>query len=303
MTGAREWDPAQLPDQHGRTFVVTGGNAGIGYFAAEQLARAGGQVVIAARNPDRVRAAQDAIRDHAPDVLTRFVRFDLTSLASVRDAAAELAGLPHLDAVILNAGVMTAPKEGETTKDGFWPLIGGYLANFAFIAHLLNRAGPDRIIQTTSNYARSNIDVRDLTAPPGPTMREYGRSKTATEIFGFELDRRLRAAGRAVDAIMSRPGMAVDARTPRRPGIARKTRWDEPLWGFVGQSKEHAAWSAVRAATDPDAHGGDFFGPAHGTFGPPVRIAPEPRLAKPLDDLAGRLWEQSEQLTGVTMNV
>src|SRR3954469_25674776 len=112
------WDPLHLPDQHGKTFVVTGGNAGIGYFAAEQLARAGGHVVIASRNPDRVAIAQAAIRGEAPNASLGSVRLDLTSLASVRDAAAELAALPRIDAIILNAGVMSMPGKRETTEDG-----------------------------------------------------------------------------------------------------------------------------------------------------------------------------------------
>lgn len=226
-----------LPDQHGKTFVVTGGNAGIGYFAAEQLARAGGQVIIACRNSDRARTAQDAIRSQVPDARTGFVAFDLTSLAAVRTAALELAEFPRIDAVILNAGVMAASRKDETTADGFPPLIGSYLGNFAFVAHLLNHAEPGRVVHTSSNYVRASVDVTDLTAAPGSTMAEYARSKTAIEVFGFELDRRLRAAGRSTASIMSRPGMAVDARTPRRPGLPHKSRWSEPLWGFAGQSK------------------------------------------------------------------
>lgn len=303
MTGTTGWDPERLPDQRGRTFVVTGGNAGIGYFAAEQLARAGGEVMIASRNPERARVAQEAIRSRVPGARTGFVRFDVTSLAAVQAAATELAALSGLDAVILNAGVVSAPAKGETTQDGFAPLIGSYLGNFAFVAHLLAHADPGRIIHTSSNYVRANVDVTDLAAPPGHTMAEYARSKTAIEVFGFELDRRLRAAGRATASILSRPGMAVDARTPSRPGLPRKSRWSEPLWGFVGQSKEHAAWPSVRAATDPAARGGDFYGPARTTSGPPVRITPLARFAAPQDGLADRLWAQSEALTGVTLTL
>lgn len=303
MTDTTTWDPQHLPDQHGKTFVITGANAGIGYFAAEQLARAGGHVVIASRNPDRARAAQDAIRGQVPDAHTGFVVFDLTSLASIHTAAIELAALPRLDAVFLNAGVVSAPRQGETTHDGFPPLIGSYLGNFAFVAHLLSHANPGMIVHTSSNYVKNKVDISDLAAPPGSTMTEYARSKTATEVFGFELDRRLRASGRATASIMSRPGMAVDTRTPRRPGIPHKSRWSEPLLGFFGQSKEHAAWSGVRAATDPDARGGDFYGPAHNTSGPPVLITPLARFAAPKGDLADRLWTQSETLTGTALEI
>lgn len=121
MIAPTPWNPEQLPDQLGKTFVVTGGNAGIGYFAAEQLARTGGHVVIASRNPGRASLAQQAIRTRVPDASTGFVRFDLASLTSMKEAAADLSELPRLDAVVLNAGAMSAPEKGETTRDGFPP--------------------------------------------------------------------------------------------------------------------------------------------------------------------------------------
>ncbi|MHA7987725.1 SDR family NAD(P)-dependent oxidoreductase [Rathayibacter sp. CAU 1779] len=300
---ATAWDPLHLPSQRGTTFVVTGSTAGIGYFEAEQLARAGAQVIIAARNEQKARIAESAILSQVPDASLDFVPFDLASLASVRDAAAELAEGPRLDGVILNAGVVSAPKPGEVTDDGFPPLIGGYLGNFAFVAHLLDAADPGRIVHTSSGYVTSSVDIGDLADPPRRTMAEYARSKAAIEVFGFELDRRLRTAGRPTASLMSRPGMAVDSRTPRRPGLPRSNRWREPLWGFAGQSKESAAWSAVRAATDPVAQGGEYFGPAHGATGLPVRVRPLARFADPHDDLAARLLAQSELLTGVRLHL
>ncbi len=297
------WNPLELPSQHGKVFVVTGGNAGIGYFTAEQLARAGGHVIIAARNASKAQTAQTSIRSEVPGASLGFVRVDLTSLASIRAAATELAALPHLDAIILNAGVVSPPHKGETTEDGFPPLIGSYLGNFAFTALLLRASDPGRIIHTSSGYVKNSVDVSDLTAPPRGTMVEYARSKTGIEVFGFELDRRLRAAGGPTASIMSRPGMAVDSRTAPRPGIPRTSRWREPLWGFAGQSKESGAWSAVRAATDPDAKGGDYFGPARRTSGPPVLVRPLPRFAEPDGDLATRLWTQSEELTGIRFDL
>lgn len=298
------WDPLDLPDQTGKTFVVTGGNAGIGYFAAEQLARAGGRVVIASRNPAKVEIAKAAIREQVPGASLGFVKMNLTSLASVRDAAAELAALPHIDGLILNAGVMTLPARRETTDDGFPLLIGSYLGNFALVAGVLNAASPSRIIHTSSGFVRrTNRMVGDLAARPGIAVVEYTRSKTAIELFGFELDRRLRGAGRESASIMSRPGMSVDSRTPERPGLPRGRRLSEPLWGFVGQSKESSAWSAVRAATDPLAEGGQYFGPAGSVSGPPVLVQPSARTATPLDGAAERLWSQSEQLTGIPLEL
>lgn len=297
------WNPRDLPSQHHKTFVVTGGNAGIGYFAAEQLACAGGHVIIASRNARKAEIARDAIRGQVPGASVEFVHFDLTSLASIRDAAADLATRARLDAVLLNAGVMSAPTRGETTDDGFPPLIGSYLGNFAFIALLLGSSDPGRIVHTSSGYVRRTVDVSDLSAAPRGTMAEYARSKAAIEVFGFELDRRLRAAGHETASIMSRPGMAVDSRTPRRAGLPRAKRWREPLWGFAGQSKESGAWSIVRAATDPDAAGGDYFAPARGSSGPPVLVDPLPQFAAPRDDLAAKVWAQSEELTGVRLDL
>jgi len=298
------WNPLELPDQTGKTFVVTGGNAGIGYFAAEQLARADAHVVIASRNEQRVAKAHEAIRAEVGEASLGFVQFDLTSLASVRDAAAELAALPHIDGLILNAGVMSKPGREEVTEDGFPMMMGSYLGNFALVAGVLSGAHPGRIIHASSGLVRlARVDVGDLTAAPRHANVEYTRSKTAIEVFGFELDRRLRASGSATASIMTRPGMSVDSRTPARPGIARSRRRDEPLWGVVGQSKESSAWSVVRAAVDPQATGGQFFAPSGSIGGPPVLVKPLGRTLAPPRHVADRLWSQSEELTHVTLHL
>jgi NAD(P)-dependent dehydrogenase (short-subunit alcohol dehydrogenase family) len=112
------WDPRNLPSQHGKTFVVTGGNAGIGYFIAEQLAGAGGRVVIAARDARKAEAAIASIRSRVPGAEVSTVHLDLASLDSVRAAAAELSTLASLDALIENAGAIMPSRRRELTAEG-----------------------------------------------------------------------------------------------------------------------------------------------------------------------------------------
>ena len=121
------WDPTRLPDQTGRTIVVTGSTAGIGYFAAEQLAAAGADVVLASRSPDKLRRAATSIRSRVPQARVRHVGLELGSLAAVDEAAAELALLPRLDAVLLNGGAMSMNRR-ELTADGLPLLLGTHVA-------------------------------------------------------------------------------------------------------------------------------------------------------------------------------
>ena len=305
------WHTDHLPNQTGRTIVVTGATAGIGYFAAEQLAAAGADVVLASRSATKLRVAESAIRGQVPDASLRSVVLELGSLESVDVAAAELAALPRLDAILLNGGVMSMSRTA-TTDDGLPIMLGTHVAaNIRLLAGILPALAStatahnslSRVVHASTGFvARFPMAVDDLRRVPRTAIGAYTKSKTATEVFAFELDRRLRAAGSPIASIVTRPGVGVDAKTPQRPGIRDATtpyqRNPYTLWA---QGKDTAAWSSVRALTDPSAQGGMYYGPAGGVTGEPVSIEPTPRTAAPTGDLAERVWRQLEELAGVEL--
>ncbi|MBX6748228.1 MAG: SDR family NAD(P)-dependent oxidoreductase [Micromonosporaceae bacterium] len=304
------WDPLDLPPQVGRTFAVTGATAGIGYFAAEQLAAAGAHVVLASRSAAKLDVTAAAIRGQVPNATLSQVVIDLNSLTSINEAARHLATLPALDGILLNGGVMTM-RRGETTDDGLPLMLGNHaVANVALIAGVLptlvatgQAERHARVVHTSTGFVRRfTVSVADLSRTPRLAFTAYVQAKTATEVFAFELDRRLRAAGLPVDSIVSRPGVGVDARTPHRPGIRDATTpYRRNPFTPWAQGKNTAAWSAVRALTDPTATGGDYFGPTGPLKGLPVRVAKLARTAEPDPALAASVWDQLETLAGVRL--
>jgi len=298
------WDPRHLPSQAGKTFVVTGGNAGIGYFISEQLAAAGGRVVIACRSAKRADAAIAAIRRRVPAAELEHVALDLSSYESVRAAAASLAGR-HIDAIIENAGVIMPSRHREITVDGNERMFGtNHLGHFLLTALLYPTlaATPGARVVTMGSGAtrltRPRLDDLQSEKQFSP-FAVYGWSKHATQAFGFELDRRLRALRSPVIALVAHPGGAQDGNSPTRPGVmepSTRARILAKLRFFTGGGKETAAWSAVRAATDPEAIGGEYWGPRGGLTGPPVRQKPVASSSRATFGAA--LWTASEKLVG-----
>lgn len=316
-TDHQPWDPLALPDQTGRTVVVTGGNAGIGYFVAEQLAGAGARVVLACRDQGRAAAARTSITRQHPGADVRTMALDLASSASIRGAAERIGELDRVDALVLNAAVMSVSTVGAATEDGLDPVMGtGHLGNVALLAQALPalaRTPGSRIVGTTSGLVRRlRPRIGDVVAASRPLRsvgviavgRRYTLSKAVHEAFFAELDRRLRAVGSPVSALLSHPGMAVDSRTPARAGVlddpgARRRL--EPFGGRVGAGKDTAAWSAVRAAADPHARGGQHYRPAGAVTGLPVLGRPDPWYSRPT--LGARVWAQTEAVLGFRVDV
>ncbi|MFL0412008.1 SDR family NAD(P)-dependent oxidoreductase [Microbacterium paludicola] len=306
------WDPEHLPDMTGRTFAVTGATAGIGYFAAEQLAAAGAHVVLASRSAAKLAVAEAAIRGRVPRAALDSVVVDLASLDSVRTAASALAALPALHGVFLNGGAMAFGR--ALTADGLPLLVGTHaVANVALVEGILDRlvatgresGKHSRIVHASTGFVRRwNVSVDDLTRPSRVGVLAYTQAKKATEIFAYELDRRLRANGLPVASLVAHPGVGVDARTPQRPGIRDATTPSQrnPFTPWA-QGKDAAAWSGVRALTDPGASGGEYFGPAEGMRGLPARITPLARTADPAPGVADAVWAQLERLAGAEIRI
>ncbi|MDQ0727861.1 SDR family NAD(P)-dependent oxidoreductase [Microbacterium sp. W4I20] len=302
------WDPAHLPDQTGRTIVVTGATAGIGYFAAEQLAATGAEVVLASRSEPKLQVAKTAILQQVPGAAVRTVVIDLASFDSVARAADELQDLPRIDGILLNGGAMSSGR--GTTADGIPLLLGTHVvANVRLIAGVLpalvangeSNGSASRIVHTSTGFVEQfRMGVDDVGAAPRVAIAAYTKAKTVTEVFAFELDRRLRAAGLPVASLVVRPGVGVDARTPERVGIRdRSTPYQRNPYTPWAQGKDTAAWSAVRALTDPAAQGGDYYSPTGRLRGLPVKIAPLARTSTPPADLAESVWGQLEKIAGV----
>src|SRR5699024_5537353 len=301
------WDTHRLPALDGRVYAVTGATGGIGYFAAERLASAGAEVVLASRSAEKLRRASATLEEQVPKAVTHHVQIDLTSLASVAAAAERLAAFTRLDGIFLNGGPMQFSGKGRTV-DGLPPLLGSHVvANVVLVSWLLpllseqgSEPGRGRIVHASSSFVKLlPMRLDNLDRMPRTGIAAYVKAKAATEVFAYELDRRIRAAGLPVSSILTHPGMGGDAKTPRRTGVRDETvRYQRSPYVRWAQGKDAAAWSGVRALTDPNAQGGEYYGPARGTRGEPIRIDTNSATANPTSANAADVWSQLTDLSG-----
>jgi len=298
-----KWTAAQIPDQHGRIAVVTGANSGIGLVAARELARTGARVVLACRDTEKGAAAQREITAAALGAEVEVAALDLASLASVRGFA-QWFEREHegLDLLINNAGVMAPPR--RVTADGFELQFGtNHLGHFALTGLLLGRmVGRDdaRVVTVSSGAHRmGRINFDDLQGERGyGRWRAYGQSKLANLLFAFELERRLRAAGSAIRSLAAHPGYAATNLQSAAPPMPDRLfmAFTNRVWA---QSADMGALPTLYAATYPGLEGGTYVGP-DGLFeqrGYPKAVGAS--AAARDEDVAPRLWEVSEELTGV----
>jgi NAD(P)-dependent dehydrogenase (short-subunit alcohol dehydrogenase family) len=302
------WTADQIPGQRDKTIMVTGANAGIGFETASALAARGATVVLACRDTGRGATAAARITAAVPDAAVAVVPLDLASLDSVGQAAAEvLARFGRLDVLINNAGLMMPPR--GLTADGFELQIGtNHLGHFALTGLLLGRllATPGSRVVTVSSSAhrQGRIDLADLSFGRRKYQPNaaYSQSKLANLLFTYQLQRRLAAAGASTIAVGLEPGF-VRTDLPRsiagpvRPAVIAVTR-------LIGQPDAAAgALATLRAATDPQVRGGDYYGPDGRLMrasGHPVRIESSARSHDA--GLQQQLWAESERLTGVTFD-
>jgi NAD(P)-dependent dehydrogenase (short-subunit alcohol dehydrogenase family) len=304
------WSVADIPDQAGRTAVVTGANGGLGLETARALARAGATVVMAARNEEKAVAAEEAIRKGAPNAALEVVKLDLGSLASVREAAAQvLASHETIDILVNNAGVMGIPE--RKTVDGFEMQFGvDHLGHFALTGLLmpaLLRGDAARIVTVTSTAHHMGRAVD----PGNPHLegryrpwRAYGQAKLANFHFALGLDRLLRDADAPAASLVAHPGLSnteLQAVSVEETGGGLSQRFFHVLARSVGMSPAQGALSQLRATTDPRAKGGEFYGPLFVNNGPPVRKPVLRRLG--MKRAIDRLWEVSERETGVRLDL
>ena len=300
------WAVSDIPSQHGRSAIITG-TGGLGYQDALALAGAGGEVIIAGRNPAKGAEAVARIRRSIPDAIVRFELLDLANLRSVADFAARLrADREGIDLLINNAAVMMPPRR-LVTSDGFELQFGtNYLGHFALTAHLLPllRQGRAPRVVTVSSFANRTgaMDFDDLQSERRyKPMAAYGQSKLANLLFSLELQRRSDAAGWGLSSIAAHPGLA---RTDLIPNSMVRTSPLGLLRTFMGpilfQSAAQGALPTLFAATARDAEAGGYYGPArqNETRGAPA-AAKVPPQAQDMQ-VAARLWDESERLSGAT---
>jgi NAD(P)-dependent dehydrogenase (short-subunit alcohol dehydrogenase family) len=315
--GSDRWTAEQVPSLAGRSAVVTGATSGIGVETARVLALRGATVLLACRQVSRAERVADAIRAEAiragssqsgdHQVSVRVVPLDLADMASVRAAAAEIgASCPRLDLLINNAGVMSPPY--QRTADGFELTFAvNHLGPFALTGLLLDRllAAPGARVVTVSSVAHryGTMHFDDLNFEGGyEADPAYGQSKLANLLFTYELQERLATAGAQLSALAAHPGVVRTELWRTSSGLERvlvspRLRL---LTGWAVQDSEQGALPTLRAATDPAAQGGEYYGPGgYKEFtGYPVLVQSSDRS----HELSAqrRLWEISEQLTGVT---
>jgi NAD(P)-dependent dehydrogenase (short-subunit alcohol dehydrogenase family) len=296
---AGRWTAADIPDQHGRTAVVTGANSGLGVVASRELARARARVIMACRNTDKGESAAAQIRSDVPEADVEVRALDLADLSSVETFAA---GVDRVDLLLNNAGVMAPPR--RLTADGFESQFGtNHLGHFAVTGRLLGRllaASQPRVVTVSSQAHRTGkINFSDLQGERH-YMRwmAYGQSKLANLMFCFELQRRASESGTALKSMAAHPGYS---RTNLQ--FAAPPKLDQAIMRvtnvIMGQSAEMGALPELYAATFPDLPGGSYVGP-DGFMeqrGHPHLVTASGRAYD--EEAWRRLWEVSEELTGV----
>lgn len=302
------WTTTNIPNLTGKTAVVTGANGGLGLESVRVLAGAGAHVVMASRNLDKAEAALEEVMATYPDASLEIVELDLGSQASTEAAAASIVSAhPTIDILINNAGLMAMPE--QRTEDGFEMQFGvNHLGHWTFTAGLLPSllaADAARVVTVTStahHFGKAvdpgNINMEDNYSAWGA----YGRAKLANYDFGIGLQREFSKRGLKAQSLIAHPGLShtnLQVHTVEQGGAGASAGFWAWMAARTGMSAADGALSQLRAATDPDATGGAFYGPRWGNNGAPVR---KPILRPGTDARIATLWEVSERATGVTLD-
>ena len=301
------WTLGDVSSQAGKRFLITGGNSGVGYWAAVELARRGAEVVLACRDKARAEAAAQQLKVDSGGGTAEVIVLDLASLDSVRRAAEELLGRGvAFDGLINNAGVMAPPKRRET-RDGFELQFGtNVLGHYALTCRLMPIVTERVVTLSSIAHKRGRIAFEDLQSTKSYNpMRAYEQSKLGDLMFSFELERKLRAAGSPVISIAVHPGVAKTNlfRIGGSKGLGRIAEVVvQTSLGILFESAAAGAIPTIFAATSPDAKGGGYYGPQGfkemrgGDVGPAFVSAAAQDVAA-----QGRLWDVCAELTGVEL--
>jgi NAD(P)-dependent dehydrogenase (short-subunit alcohol dehydrogenase family) len=301
MTG---FTAADVPNQAGKTIVVTGANTGLGFEAAKALAGKGARVLLGCRSQSKAQAAKDKILTAFPKADVVIVELNLGSLASIKKAAEQINQEPRLDVLINNAGIMGPPL--EYTEDGFESQFGvNHLGAFALTSLLLDKiraTANARIVSTASiAHKRGQIYFDDINAKKSYyTLTRYAQSKIANLYFGYELQRRLSAIGDETISVVAHPGVA-DTELPRY--IPKPFMILMPVLKLLFNSAEQGAWPTLCAATMDGVRGGEYYGPSKrgGIAGPAIKVTSTRRSHD--KEIAKKLWDLSIEMTGVKPNL
>ena len=305
---SEKWTINDIPDLTGKVMIVTGANSGIGYETAKEFARKGSQTILACRSMDKAQAALDQILAEIPSAPAEIMHLDLASQQSVHQFAAKFkAKYDRLDVLANNAGIMWTPY--GKTGDGFESQFGtnhlGHFALTGLLLDLLLQTPGSRVVNVSSVGHRAGVmDFDNLMFEDGEEYSRhgaYGRSKLANLLFTYELQRKYDAIQADALATAAHPG-GSSTNLSRHVDDRWYFKVFRPLMEIMAQSAAMGALPTIRAAVDENAHGGDYFGPDGfmETRGYPVKV--ESNEASHNVNDARKLWEISEELTGVTYN-
>lgn len=298
MGREKRWDDRLMLDQSGKVAIVTGAGSGLGFETVRALAGKNAKVVMAVRNTARGREAATRIKKECSRADVDVMELDLADLSSVRKFAQDFTKrFSRLDLLINNAGVMVPPY-GKTV-DGFELQFGtnhlGHFALTVLLIDMLKKVSGGRIVTVSSGaHAFGMLDFDDLNWEKRRynAWQAYGDSKLANLYFTRELQRRLDEEGSDVFAVAAHPGWAATE-------LQRHQWWVRLLNNFFAQPAGMGALPTLYAATAPDVHGSEYFGPdGKGQMrGYPVKVQSSKRSRDMV--VASRLWEVSEEMTGI----
>jgi len=303
------WTIERISDLSGKVIIVTGGNSGLGYESVKAFAMKGADMVLASRSMEKGEEARAEILKDVPDGKIEVMQLDLGDLESVKNFASEFKlGHKKLDVLLNNAGIMMTPY--FTTKDGFEAQLGtNHLGHFALTGLMMDvilKTQGARIVNVSSGAHKSGeMDFSNLQYEDGigyKPMKAYGRSKLSNLLFTYELQRKLEAAKKDTISVAAHPGVAM---TNLARHLEGKFLYKilTPFFKMMAQHQAMGALPQIRASVDPDVKGSEYYGPdgKKEYKGYPV-LVPSNEASHNLED-AAKLWEESERLTGVKIDI